>query len=337
LKGFLIFALIPLILSIGIVTTLTNSYALDLYSLDQISTRGQITNENPFGGSIIWTQIEGPDGVIVATSDHGIVTIRFNVQQIDTCIDSPNLVCLVAIVTETKNALHVFEGDRAEMVFDMPYTQTITVLDGELASLILELDLKSVKYRDPFKQINKKVLHETDPVKKAAWTKLQTTLALTQGQLIREELNNSLNEFESYGEIKSIIKTRDLEWTSVSKDEVTPFMMQLIESDTSKFLREVIEEDKQKEEIFVISEIILTNSLGANVAQTGKTTDYDQSDEDWWQQAKINGIYLGVGFDESVDAMSADTSMRIIDDLGRFLGIVKIVVTQNESIPNMEK
>lgn len=319
------------------ISSLSNSYALDLYSLDQISTRGQITNENPFGGSIIWTQIEGEDGVIVATSDHGIVTIRFNVQQIDTCIDSPNLVCLVAIITETKNALRVSEGDRAEMVFDMPYRQTITVLDGELASLILELDLQSVKYRDPFKQINKKVLHETDPVKKAAWTKFQSTLALTEGQLIREELNKSLMIFESYAEIKSIIKTRDLEWTSVSKDEITPFMMQLIESDTSKFLRKVIEEDKQKEQIFVISEIILTNSLGANVAQTGKTTDYDQSDEDWWQQAKINGIYLDVGYDESVDAMSADTSMRIIDDQGRFLGVVKIVVTQNESIPLIQK
>ncbi len=319
------------------ISSLSNSYALDLYSLDQISTRGQITNENPYGGSIIWTQIEGEDGVIVATSDHGIVTIRFNVQQIDTCIDSPNLVCLVAIITETKNALRVSEGDRAEMVFDMPYRQTITVLDGELASLILELDLQSVKYRDPFKQINKKVLHETDPVKKAAWTKFQSTLDLTEGQLIREELNKSLMIFESYAEIKSVIKARDLEWTSTSKDEVTPFMMQLIESDTSKFLRKVIEEDKQKEQIFVISEIILTNSLGANVAQTGKTTDYDQSDEDWWKQAKINGIYLDVGYDESVDAMSADTSMRIIDDLGRFLGVVKIVVTQNESIPNTEE
>jgi len=319
------------------ISSLSNSYALDLYSLDQISTRGQITNENPYGGSIIWTQIEGEDGVIVATSDHGIVTIRFNVQQIDTCIDSPNLVCLVAIITETKNALRVSEGDRAEMVFDMPYRQTITVLDGELASLILELDLQSVKYRDPFKQINKKVLHETDPVKKAAWTKFQSTLDLTEGQLIREELNKSLMIFESYAEIKSVIKTRDLEWTSTSKDEVTPFMMQLIESDTSKFLRKVIEEDKQKEQIFVISEIILTNSLGANVAQTGKTTDYDQSDEDWWKQAKINGIYLDVGYDESVDAMSANTSMRIIDDLGRFLGVVKIVVTQNESIPNTEE
>jgi len=166
---------------------------------------------------------------------------------------------------------------------------------------------------------------------------LQTILAITKDQSIREELNKSLNEFESYGEFKTIITTRELEWTSVSRDKVTPFMMQLIESDTSKFLREVIEEDKRKEQIFVISEIILTNSLGANVAQTGKTTDYDQSDEDWWQQAKINGIYLDVGYDESVDAMSADTSLRIIDDLGRFLGVVKIVSTHNESIPYTEK
>jgi len=319
------------------ISSLSNSYALDLYSLDQISTKGQITNENPFGGSIIWTQIEGEDGVIVATSDHGIVTIRFNVQQNDTCLDSPNLVCLVATITKTNNALHVSEGDRAEMIFEMPSRQTITVLDGELASLELELDLQSVKYRKPSMQINKEISHETDPVKIAAWTKLQTTLAITKDQSIREELNKSLNEFESYGEFKTIITTRDLEWTSVSRDEVTPFMMQLIENDASKFLREVIDEDKQKEQIFVISEIILTNSFGANVAQTGKTTDYDQSDEDWWQQAKINGIYLDVGYDESVDAMSADTSLRIIDDLGRFLGVVKIVSTHNESIPYTEK
>jgi len=328
--------IIILLVAFLMIGSLSNSYALDLYSLDQISTRGQIVNENPFDGSIIWTQIEGENGVIVATSDHGMVTIRFNVQQIDACIDSPDLVCLVATITETKNVLHASEGDRAEMVFDMPYRQTITVLDGELESLILELDLQSVKYRDPFMQINKKLLHETDPVKKAAWTKLQTSLTLTENQLIREELIKSLDVFVSYGEVKAVIKTRDWQWTSANKDEVTPFMTQLIESDTSKFLREVIEDDKQKEQVFVISEIILTNSLGANVAQTGKTTDYDQSDEDWWKQAKKNGVHVNVGYDESVGAQSADTSVRIIDDVGRFLGILKIVATLNESVPIIE-
>ena len=324
--------LLPIIAVFLIVGISSNAYALDLYSLDQISTRGEIVNENPFKGSIIWTQIEGDNGVVVATSDHGIVTIRFAVQQVDACLDSLNLVCLVATITETKNALRVFEGDRAEMVFDMPYRQTITVLDGELESLTLELNLQSVKYRDPIKQINKQISDETDPVKIAAWTKLQTSLTLTEKQLIRDELVKSLNEFESFGEIKSIIKTRDSQWTSAEKDEITPFMKQLIENDVSEFLRTIIEEDKQKEEIFEISEIILTNSLGANVAQTGKTTDYDQSDEEWWQQAKKAGIYVDIGYDESVDAQSANTSVRIIDETGRFLGILKIVATLNESM-----
>ena len=262
--------LLPIIAVFLIVGISSNTYALDLYSLDQISTRGEIVNENPFKGSIIWTQIEEDDGVVVATSDHGIVTIRFAVQQVDACLDSPNLVCLVATITETKNALRVFEGDRAEMVFDMPYRQTITVLDGELESLTLELNLQSVKYRDPIKQINKQISDETDPVKIAAWTKLQTSLTLTEKQLIRDELVKSLNEFESFGEIKSIIKTRDSQWTLADKEEITPFMKQLIENDVSEFLRTIIEEDKQKEEIFEISEIILTNSLGANVSHLKK-------------------------------------------------------------------
>ena len=63
------------------------------------------------------------------------------------------------------------------------------------------------------------------------------------------------------------------------------------------------------------------------MAQTNKTTDYDQSDEEWWQIAKTDAIHIDIGFDHSVNAKSASTSIRIIDEYGMFLGIVKIVAT----------
>ena len=49
------------------------------------------------------------------------------------------------------------------------------------------------------------------------------------------------------------------------------------------------------EEIYshkVYGEVFITNKHGANIAQTGKTSDYRQDDEEWWQSAKNDGFYV---------------------------------------------
>jgi len=107
---------------------------------------------------------------------------------------------------------------------------------------------------------------------------------------------------------------------------MTPLMGTLLGSKVSEFLREIMITDQQKPTDFVYEEIFLTNSYGANVAQTGKTSDYKQWDEQWWILAKRNGVEFESGFDESAGVESLSMSVRIADDSGRFMGVMKFVI-----------
>ena len=90
-------------------------------------------------------------------------------------------------------------------------------------------------------------------------------------------------------------------------------------------------EDQQKPTDFVYEEIILTNSYGANVAITARTSDYKQWDEQWWIMAKRNGVDFETGFDDSAGVDSLAMSVRITDDKGRFMGVMKFVINAESS------
>ena len=71
-------------------------------------------------------------------------------------------------------------------------------------------------------------------------------------------------------------------------------------------------------------EIFATNKYGANVAQTQRTTDYYQADEQWWQIAKKEGFYVGpVEFDESVGSFTITIAIGVYDDRKDFIGAIK--------------
>jgi len=77
----------------------------------------------------------------------------------------------------------------------------------------------------------------------------------------------------------------------------------------------------------LLQEIILTNAHGANVAMSQRTTDYDQSDEEWWNLARDRGVFFGTPeFDESTQVNSWTMSLRITNSDNRFIGVIKFVV-----------
>lgn len=59
-------------------------------------------------------------------------------------------------------------------------------------------------------------------------------------------------------------------------------------------------------------EIFITDKYGYNAALTNRTSDFVQSDEDWWQEAWENGLSISdVEFDESAEVFSIDIAARI--------------------------
>ena len=75
-------------------------------------------------------------------------------------------------------------------------------------------------------------------------------------------------------------------------------------------------------------EVFFTDRNGFNVALTNPTSDFVQSDEDWWQNAWSRGISIGeVEFDDSAGAWSIEISVRIEDpDTGDAVGVMKTVL-----------
>lgn len=85
----------------------------------------------------------------------------------------------------------------------------------------------------------------------------------------------------------------------------------------------------------LFAEIIVADSIGRLVAATGKTSDFDQSDESWWQQAillpKGAALLEGLHFDKSSRTFSLDIALPVRAAANApALGVVKVVIRASE-------
>ncbi|MFH1783685.1 MAG: ATP-binding protein [bacterium] len=79
-----------------------------------------------------------------------------------------------------------------------------------------------------------------------------------------------------------------------------------------------------------IGEIFLTDKLGGLVAASGKTSDFYQADEDWWQETYYDGkgrLFVGdIEFDDSSKIWSIPIGFPIRNNQGEVIGICKAIV-----------
>ena len=75
------------------------------------------------------------------------------------------------------------------------------------------------------------------------------------------------------------------------------------------------------------SELFITESHGFVVAQSGRTSDFVQSDEEWWQRAARGTSWLGEAtYDSSAGIISAEIATPVQSDGGGVIGVVKGVM-----------
>lgn len=89
-----------------------------------------------------------------------------------------------------------------------------------------------------------------------------------------------------------------------------------------------IEFYKQKYGYGVIAEMYATNRYGVVIGLTGRTSDYLQADEGWYQRAVAEkGFWVGeVEYDESSKTFAIDIVVNLYDNDRNFVGIVKGVL-----------
>lgn len=157
--------------------------------------------------------------------------------------------------------------------------------------------------------------------------KIEQSRELVNLPQIQQSLIESNAAFAATPYPEELIKQVDKQWQSSNPKEQGSVAFNLIHNSASDILRSMMEIDAKSDSQFKYVEIFITNEFGANVAQSHKTSDYRQDDEMWWQKAKQNGVFLSEGgFDESAGVYASDIAIRIVDNEGNFIGILKAVI-----------
>lgn len=175
-----------------------------------------------------------------------------------------------------------------------------------------------------------------DDIDRTLYRRLEQLTAFSKHLARDEELLKSNQDFGRLADVQEYMDARDTAWRAAAHDVITPLMSSLIGGTLSQTLREELEVREFYEERYgqmVFSELFVTNQYGANVAQTGRTSDYYQADEEWWQRAKKDGVYIAdIAFDASANVYSTDIGIRIDDEEGRLVAVMKAVVNIAEVV-----
>lgn len=147
---------------------------------------------------------------------------------------------------------------------------------------------------------------------------------LTKLSIIQESLIKSNQEFLHRQQVQKIMKEQD----PLTNIENQPFISPTINTELISELTDVINFYKSEYDYDVVSELYITNIYGANVAIDSETSDYRHDNEKWWQESKSKGIYIGeTGYDEKSRNYITIIGLRIDDENGEFLGILRVSLT----------
>ena len=163
------------------------------------------------------------------------------------------------------------------------------------------------------------VQESIDKIDRAIYSRIEEVSAYSKDTVLQRLILQSNQEFDVIENPQEYITEKDEEWKAAPKETITPFIYKLIDNELSRGLREKIEFYEEKYGYRIYGELFVTNKYGANAALSGKTSDYYQADEEWWQATKKDGLYIGdIAYDESSKLYSTDIGIRVNDEKGNF-------------------
>ncbi len=144
---------------------------------------------------------------------------------------------------------------------------------------------------------------------------------------LQNEVDKSNLTFSNLKNVKEHIAKIDEEWKYGSGRNIAKLIHELQNNQLARELKEKQELFEEDEDYKVFGEIFVTNEYGANVAQTGRTSDYMQADEEWWKKAKDTGMHISdIKYDNSAEIYSISIAIRIINEYDYFSGVIKAVL-----------
>jgi signal transduction histidine kinase len=153
---------------------------------------------------------------------------------------------------------------------------------------------------------------------------------------LHEIVAKSNQEFENLSDRQEYINKIDRDWKD---DRNTPLIQELLNNELSKRLRKRTEFYREINGCDYFPEVYATNKYGVVIASTGRTSDYLQADEEWYQTAvKEKVFWIGdAEYDESSDVYACDIVINLYDDNRNFVGIIKPILDIKEATNLLEK
>jgi len=153
---------------------------------------------------------------------------------------------------------------------------------------------------------------------------LKREIGLLKTLALDETIENTV-EAASRGELltQAEIQQLDSQWRAADvNNNGSSLVSRVLYNRTSTQLRQFQQNFSQHVEVF------LTDQQGVNIAATNRTSDYYQGDEEWWQVAYRERIYVGQPeYDESVKATVVIIAIAIRDEESQnVLGILRTTV-----------
>jgi len=148
---------------------------------------------------------------------------------------------------------------------------------------------------------------------------------------VQAALKRSNAEFASLRSIDAHISLMDELWMANNTKQAHQLEESFLTSPLSAGLNNTLQKLRDVNGYPVFGEVFITNAYGANVAGTSRTSDYNQSDEEWWVEAVRHGVYISdFEYDESSGLHSIALCARIEDPFNNLLGVSKAVMNIQE-------
>jgi methyl-accepting chemotaxis protein len=155
---------------------------------------------------------------------------------------------------------------------------------------------------------------------------LMTTLA--QSPSLQAAVNKANNKYRGDEvAIRARIDQLDQEWRTAdaANDNADPLVKGVLSNVLSTELANFQISNPNHVEAFV------TDKYGASMASTGRTSDYNQADEEWWQAAYNNGngaLYIGQPeYDGSSQSFAINFGVPIKNEDGEVIGVLRSTYT----------
>ena len=175
-------------------------------------------------------------------------------------------------------------------------------------------------------------------IDKEIYSKIEYFLLRSKGAMLQRETATSNTYYSRQKNPLKRILEIDSEWKALRKEQSNSLIDSLINKELTTALKAEIQFFDKKHKQRIISEILVTDSLGALVSQTTKASDYYQADEEWWQKAKSDGLYVTeFTYDESSSTYAMEICIRVEDQQGRFIGVLKAVVCLENLLKSVEE